>query len=324
MDYQERDESSCLTLTEAFSLVSLSCLCGASLIISIPAIVAGIQKYYVKQLDLRQKPERLIVYLACGSCITAVLWCSQWICYFAAHSSTAELVCSVLDHTWLMVITFYSMFSLSAGIHFIIQKLKWKQSTCISSIPLHTQPVLSRASEITCVCISLVLAFAVVPSAKAIVSSHLWICWIDIVTDNCKTVFEEGDMNVMVPNIAILGISSLSFISILMLLRCVCHEKHLSVNLYGLSFLIVSIVLTIVITFLSPYGCKLMKVMLLSFIPVKSSSVSLASLHLSNHNSCIPQERSSEKQNSSLKDEDIHLPMKIAHSTMFSQTELTY
>ena len=319
MDHQDRDESSCLTLTEAFSIVSLSCLCGASLIISIPAVVVGIKKYYVKQLDLRQRPERLIVYLACGSCTTAVLWCSQWICYFAADSNTAGLVCSVLESTWLMVITFYFMFSVCFGIHFFVQKLKQKQSTCISSIPLHTQPVLSRASEITCVCISLVLAFAVVPSAKAILSSHLWICWIDIVTVNCKTVFEEGDMDVMVPNIAILGISSLSFISILMLLRCVYHEKHLSVNLYGLSFLIVSIVFTILITFLSPYGSKLMKVMLLSFIPVKSSSVSLASLHFNNQNSCIPQERSFEKQNSSLKDEDIHLPMKIAHIT-----ELTY
>ena len=114
MDYHERDESSCLsnlTLTEAFSIVSLSCLCGASLIISTPAIVAGIQKYYVKQPDLRQRPERLIVYLACGACITAVLWCSQWICYFAAHSSTAGLVFSVLESTWLMVITFH-VFSL--------------------------------------------------------------------------------------------------------------------------------------------------------------------------------------------------------------------
>ena len=322
MDYQERDESSCmsnLTMTEAFCIVSLSCLCGASLIISIPAVVSGIQKYYVRQPDLRQRPERLIVYLACGACITAVLWCSQWVSYFAVNSDTAGLVCSVLEHTWLMVITFYFMFSLSAGTHFIIQKLKRKQSTCISSIPLHTQPVLSRASEITCVCISLVLAFAVVPSAKAIVSSHLWICWIDMVTVNCKTVFEEGDMNVMVPNIAILGISSLSFISILMLLRCVCHENHLSVNFYGLSFLIVSIVLTILITFLSPYGSNLMKVMLWSFIPVKSSSVSLASLHFNNHNSRILQERSSEKQKSSFKDVDIHLPMKIAHTT-----ELTY
>ena len=64
-----REELLKLTLTEAFSLVSLNCLCSASLIISIPAVVAGIQKYYVKQPDLRQRPERLLVYLACGACL---------------------------------------------------------------------------------------------------------------------------------------------------------------------------------------------------------------------------------------------------------------
>ena len=45
MDYQERDESSCLTLTEAFSIVSLSFLCGASLIIITIGTVLPFAKY---------------------------------------------------------------------------------------------------------------------------------------------------------------------------------------------------------------------------------------------------------------------------------------
>ena len=300
MDYQKRDESSCLsnlTLTEAFSLVSLSCLCSASLIISIPAVVAGIQKYYVNQPDLR--PERLIVYLACGACITSFLGCLQWVSYFAVHSHTVRLICYVQSYVWLIVAVFYFMFMLSFGIYFFAFQ-KWKQPTLISSIPLYTKPVISRAVEITCVCISLVVTGTVLPLAKYIFGSHLSICWIETIANSCKTAL-GGGLDVMIPNIAILGVVLFSFSVIVMLLTCVWHEKRLSLNFYGWTFLVVSIAMAIVIGIVNPVGSKPVKLMILSFVPVNSSFVSLASLKfknlIDNHRSQITQGATTEKQN---------------------------
>ena len=317
MDHQERDESSCLTLTEAFSIISLSCLCGASLIISIPAVVAGIQKYYVKQPDLR--PERLMVYLACGSCVTSTLGCLQWVSYFAAHSHTARLICSVQSYVWLMVATFYFMFMLSFGIYFFIQK--WKQPTIISSIPLLTQPVLSRTVEITCVCISSIVTGAVVPLAKYIFGSHLSICWRETIANSYNSAIGRG-LDVMIPNVAILGVLLFSVCIIVALLTCVRHEKRLSLDFYGWIFFVGSISMVIVISILNPIGSKPVKIMILSYIPANSSFVSMASVKfeqsIDNHLSPFVQE-GLEQQNTlqfHKDDQDIKETVKNACSIM--------
>ena len=298
MDHQERDESSCLTMTEAFSIVSLSFLCGASLIISIPAVVAGIQKYYVKEPDLRL--ERLMVYLACGACVTSALGCLQWVSYFAAHSHTARLICSVQSYVWLMVATFYFMFMLSFGIHFFAFQ-KWKQPTLASRIPLHTQPVISRKVEITCVCISLVVTGTVVPFAKYIFGSNLSICWRETITNSFNIPIGRG-LDVMMPNVAILGVVLFSVCIIVVLLTCVSHEKRLSLDFYGWTFLVASISIVFLISILNPIGSKPVKIMILSYIPANSSFVSIASLKfkqsINNHLSPIVQGGPSKQQNS--------------------------
>ena len=313
MDHQERDESSCLTLTEAFSIVSLSCLCGASLIISIPAVVSGIQKYYMKQPDLR--PERLMVYLACGSCVTSALGCLQWVSYFAAHSHTVRLICSVQSYVWLMVATFYFMFMLGFGIYFFAFQ-KWKQPTSASSIPFHTQPVLSRTVEITCVCISLVVTGTVVPFAKHIFGSNLSICWRETITNGFNNAMGKG-LDVMMPNVAILGVVLFSVCIIVVLLTCVSHEKRLSLDFYGWTFLVASISMVIVISILNPIGSKPVKIMILSYIPANSSFVSIVSVKfkqsIGNHLSPIVQGGPSEKQNTlqfHKDDQDIKEPLK--------------
>ena len=295
MDYQERDESSCLTLTEAFSIISLSFLCGASLIISIPAFVAGVQKYYVKEPDLR--PERLMVYLVCGACVTSALGCLQWVSYFTVHSHTVRLICSVQSYVWLMFATFYFMFMLSFGIYFFVQK--WKQPTLASSILFHTQPVLrtkpliSKTVEITCVCISLVVAGTVLPFANYIFGSHLSICWSETIANSCNTAIGRG-LDVMIPNVAILGVLLFSASIIVVLLTCVQHEKLLSLDFYGWTFFVASISMVTVISILNPIGSKLVKIMILSCIPTNSSFFSMASLKFNqsvdNHLSPIVQE----------------------------------
>ena len=298
MDYQKRDESCCLsnlTLTEAFSIVSLSCLCGASLIISISAVVTGIQKYYVKQPDLR--PERLMVYLACGACVTSTLGCLQWVSYFAAHSHTVRLICSVQSYVWLMVATFYFTFIVSFGIHFFAFQ-KWKQPTLASRIPLHTQPVLSRTVELTYVCISLVVTGTVLPFAKYFFSSYLSICWSKTIAN--KTAFGRG-LDFMIPNVAILGVAVFSVSIIVMLLMCIIHEKQLNLDFYGWTFLVSSIAMVIMICFVNLIGSKQVKIMIFSFVPANSSFVSMASLKfkkvIDNHMSPIVQGCPSEKQN---------------------------
>ena len=297
MDHQERDESSCLTRTEAFSMIFLSCLCGASLIISIPAVVAGIQKYYVKEPDLR--PERLIVYLACGACITSFLGCLQLVSYFAVHSHTARLICSVQSYVWLMVSAFFFMFMLSFGVHFFAFK-KWKQSTLALSIPLRTQPVLSRTVEITCVSISLVVTGTVLLFAKYIFGSHFSICWRETITNSCNNAIGRG-LDVMMPNVAILGVLLFSVCIIVVLLTCVNHEKQVSLGFYRWTFLVASISMVIVISILILVGSKIVKTMILSHIPANSLFVSMASVKfkksLDNHFSPIVQGGPSEKQN---------------------------
>ena len=273
MEHQERDESSCLTLTEAFSIISLSCLCGASLIVSIPAVVAGIQKYYVKQPDLR--PERLMVYLVCGACVTSALGCLQWVSYFAAHSHTVRLICSVQSYVWLMVATFYFMFMLSFGIYFFVQK--WKQPTLASSIPFHTKPLISKTVEITCVCISLVVTGTVLPFADYIFGSHLSICWSETIANSCNTAIGRG-LEVMIPNVAILGVLLFSVCVILVLLTFIHYEKRLSLDFYGWTFFVASISMVIAICILNPIGSKLVKIMILSCIPTNSSFVSMTSV----------------------------------------------
>ena len=283
MDHQERDESSCLTLTEFFSIISLSCLCGASLIISIPAVVSGIQRYYLKQPDLR--PERLMVYLACGACITSTLGCLQWVSYFAVHSRTARLICSVQSYVWLMVATFYFMFMLSFGIYFFVQK--WKQPTLASSTPLRTKPVISRTVEITCVCISLVVTGTVLPFANYIFGFHLSICWRETIANSYNTAIGRG------LDVAILGVLLFSVYIIVVLLTCVHHEKQLSLDFYGWTFFVASISMVIVISILNPIGSKPVKIITFSFIPTNSSFVSMASLKfkqsIDNHLSPIVQ-----------------------------------
>ena len=268
MDHQDRDESSCLTLTEAFSIVSWSCLCGASLIISIPAVVAGIQEYYMKQPDLR--PERLMVYLACGACVTSTLGCLQWVSYFAVHSHTVRLICSVQSYVWLMVATFYFMFMLSFGIYLSVQK--WKQPTSASNTPLRTKPGISRKVEITCVCISLVVTGTVLPFAKYIFGFHLSICWRETITNSFNTAIGRG------LDVAILGVLLFSVYTIVVLLTCVCHEKLLSLDFYGWTFFVASISMVIVISILNPIGSRPVKIITFSFIPTNSSFVSMASL----------------------------------------------
>ena len=289
MDHQERDESSCLTLTEAFSIIFLSFLCGASLIISIPAVVAGIQEYYIKQPDLR--PERLMVYLVCGACVTSTLGCLQWVSYFAAHSHTVRLICSVQSYVWLMVATFYFMFMLSFGIYFIVQK--WKQPTLASSIPFHTKPLISRTVEITCVCVSLVVTGTVLPFANYIFGAHLSICWSETKTNSCNTAIGRG-LDVMIPYVTILGVLLFSVCVILVLLTCVHHEKRLSLDFYGWTFFVASISMVIVISILNPIGSKLVKIMILSCIPTNSSFVSMTFLKfeqsIDNHLSSILQD----------------------------------
>ena len=320
MDYQERDESSCLTnltLIEAFSIVSSGCLCGASMIISIPAVVSGIQKYYVKQPDLR--PERLMVYLACGACITSILGCLQWVSYFAVLSHTVRFICSVQSYVWLMVAVFYFMFMLSFGIYFFAFH-KCKQPTLASSIPLHTQPVLSRTVEITCVCISLVVTGTVVPFANYIFGSHLSVCWSETIANTCTTAFGR-DLDFMIPNVAILGIAVFSVSIIVMLLMCIIHEKQLNLDFYRWTFLVASIAMVIVIGFVNPIGSKQVKIMIFSFVPANSSFVSMASLEfkkvIDNHMSPIVQGCPSEKQNTlqfHKDDQDTKEPVKNDYS----------
>ena len=313
MDHQERDESSCLTMTEAFSIISLSFLCGASLIISISAVVSGIQRYYMKQPDLR--PERLMVYLACGSCVTSTLGCLQWVSYFAAHSHTARLICSVQSYIWLMVATFYFMIMLCFGIHFFAFQ-KWKQPTLASRIPLHTQPVLSRTVEITCVCISLVVTGTVVPFANYIFGSNLSICWRETIANSFNNAIGRS-FDFIMPNVAILGVVLFSVCIIVVLLTCVSHEKRPSLDFYGWTFLLASIAMVIVISILNPIGSKPVKIMILSYIPANSSFVSIVSVKFkqSNNNHLYPivQGGPSEEQNTLQfhKDEqDIKEPLK--------------
>ena len=273
MDYQKTSESSCLpnlTMTEAFYLVSLCGLCGASLIISIPAFVVGILEFYVTKPNLR--PERLMVYLTCGACVTSALGSSQWVSLFAAHSHIARLVCSIQSYVWLMVAVFFFMVMLSFGTHFFIQK--WKHSTDISSISLYRQPVLPRAVEITCICISSLVTAAIVPSAKVIFGSHLCACWIDSVTDSKKNIFEVGGMDVMVPSVTLLGIASFSLVIVLILKTCIHDKKHVSLDFYSWSYIVVIIILLVVIPFLNPMGTKPVKTLILSFIPLNSLLVS--------------------------------------------------
>ena len=297
MDHQERDESSCLAMTEAFSMISLSSLCGASLIISIPAVVAGIKKYYVKQPDLR--PERLMVYLACGACITSALGFLQWVSYFAVQSHTASLICSVQSYVWLLVSVFFFIFMLSFGIYFFTFQ-KWKQPTSDSRIPLPTQQVISRTVEITCVSISLAVSGTVLPFAKYIFGSHFSICWRETITNSCNNAIGRG-LDVMKPNVAILGVLLFSVCIIVVLLPCVSHEKQVSLGFYGWTFLVASISMVIVISVLIPIGSKTVKIMILSHIPANSVFVSMASLKfkksIDNHFSPIVQGGLSEKQN---------------------------
>ena len=273
MDYQERDESSYLpnlTMTETFYLVFLCCLCGVSLIISIPAFVVGILEFYVKQSDLR--PERLMVYLTCGACVTSALGSSQWASLFAAHSHIARLVCSIQSYVWLMVAAFFFMFMLSFGTHFFIQKLK--HCAYISNIPLYRQPILPRVVEITFFWISSLVTVAIVPCAKVIFGSRLCGCWIDTVTDSNRTIIEEGGMDVMVPIVAPLGIASFSLVIVSILQTCIHYEKHVSLEFYSRWYIVTAMILLIVITLLNPMESKPMKTMILSFIPLNSLLVS--------------------------------------------------
>ena len=311
MDHQERDESSCLTLTEAFSIVSLSCLCGASLIISIPAFMAGIQEYYVKEPDLR--PERLMVYLACGSCVTSTLGCLQWFSYFAVDYHTVRLICSVQSYVWLMVATFYFMFMLSFGIYFFVRK--WKQPTSASSIPFHTKPVLSRTVEITCVCLSLVVTGTVLPFANYIFGSHLSVCWSETIANSYNTATGRG-LDVTIPNVAILGVLLFSVCIIVVLLTCVQHEKRLSLDFYGWTFFVASISMVIVISILNPIGSKPVKIIILSCIPTNSSFVSIVSVKfeqsIDNHLSPIVQDGLEQQKTLQFHkdDQDIKEPLK--------------
>ena len=88
-----------------------------------------------------------------------------------------------------------------------------------------------------------------------------------------KNAFERG-LDVIMPNVAVLGVVLFSVCIIVMLL--------VSINCFGWAFLVVSKAMAVVIGVVNPMRSRPVKLMILSSVPVNSSFVSLASLKFKN------------------------------------------
>ena len=285
MDYLEDYKSNCfsnLTLDEAYSSFALSGLCAISFIISIPAVILGVHEYCIKGNLSDLRTERLLLYLASGSCIASFIGCFQWISHYSLEYCLAEVGCAILGFFFFAVAIFVFVITFFIGIHFLVQICRPK----LLRVPRDELLRTSKRMEIAYVSVALLLSifFSPWPFINNIFGYNLWICWLKTTSYDCTSI-AVGSVMVTTFYAATVGILIFSFCVVVSVQILIYIRKHIAPYHYVWAFifyLVISILIfsvTMIVNFMHPktvpsalHGIKIFAI---GLIPFTASLVTL-------------------------------------------------
>ena len=229
MDDNETNCYQNLTYVEQYSSFGLSGLCAITLVISIPAVILGLQEYCVKNNLSILRTERLLLYLGCADLVFSFLGCFQWISHFSCKSSVAKVGCSIIGYLWLMIAIFATVITFCIGIHFLVQICKPKLLT----VPQDRLIKISKRMETiylsSAILVSIILS--PIPFIKNVFGYNLWICWI-ITTNTDRSTLLFGSVIATVFYASVLVILIFSSCVMVTVHIKICLRKRNIPNLY--------------------------------------------------------------------------------------------